>query len=322
MHRRGPPIPNAGRSGDPVSMSLSETHSDPRTAPVLPTALRLGAVHLPSPTSTAPSPGTRRRSACACTPTTPTAPRWATAPRPSSSCTRTRRRGPPAATPASTTTRCCTRAARSSPARPSASRRPARRSRARPTTARTRRSTCPTPTATASSSPPTARATQWPAGLGYAGGPAPLDFDALLATVAGEEPTAHVGEGLRMGHLHLHVGDIDDGLALLPRRARLRGAGRTSAPPRSSPPAATTITSASTSGTAAASARRPTHTAGLRHWTVELPDADDVAAVRARVEAAGHRGRAASTAASSSRDPWETAVRIVHATHSHERTSP
>jgi catechol 2,3-dioxygenase len=53
----------------------------------------------------------------------------------------------------------------------------------------------------------------WPASLGYARGPAPLDLDSLLATVAGEPPSAHVGEGLRMGHLHLHVGDIDDGLA-------------------------------------------------------------------------------------------------------------
>src|SRR3954464_2937586 len=53
----------------------------------------------------------------------------------------------------------------------------------------------------------------WPVDLGYANGPAPLDFRALLATIEGEEPAAHVGPGLRMGHLHLHVGDIDQGLA-------------------------------------------------------------------------------------------------------------
>src|SRR3954463_11315018 len=45
------------------------------------------------------------------------------------------------------------------------------------------------------------------------GGPRPLDFDALLATVAGEEPTERVQPGLRVGHLHLHVGGIDEGLA-------------------------------------------------------------------------------------------------------------
>src|SRR4051794_4245489 len=49
----------------------------------------------------------------------------------------------------------------------------------------------------------------WPKDLGYARGPAPLDVDGLLATVAGETPAAEVGRGLRMGHLHLHVGDID-----------------------------------------------------------------------------------------------------------------
>ena len=53
---------------------------------------------------------------------------------------------------------------------------PRRRSTAPPTTAPTRRSTCPTPTATASSWPPTAPETEWPQDLGYARGPAPLDF--------------------------------------------------------------------------------------------------------------------------------------------------
>ena len=52
----------------------------------------------------------------------------------------------------------------------------------------------------------------WPQDLGYAGGPAPLDVEDLLGTIEGEAPVPQVGEGLRMGHLHLHVGDIDEGL--------------------------------------------------------------------------------------------------------------
>jgi catechol 2,3-dioxygenase len=36
-----------------------------------------------------------------------------------------------------------------------------------------------------------------------------LDVDDLLATIAGEEPVRHAGPGLRMGHVHLHVGDLD-----------------------------------------------------------------------------------------------------------------
>ncbi|HET6548798.1 MAG TPA: VOC family protein, partial [Solirubrobacter sp.] len=124
---------------------------------------------------------------------------------------------------------------------------------------------------------------QWPPSLGYDGGPAPLDFDSLLATVRDEEPSAHVGEGLRMGHLHLHVGDIDRALAFyrdvlgFELQANLGSAAFVSAGGyhhhlgfnvwygRGAGPA-------------------PEHSTGLRHWTIELPEID---AVRARVEAAG-----------------------------------
>jgi catechol 2,3-dioxygenase len=36
-----------------------------------------------------------------------------------------------------------------------------------------------------------------------------LDLDDLLATVTGEPPPPHAGPGLRLGHMHLHVGDLD-----------------------------------------------------------------------------------------------------------------
>src|SRR5262249_3136883 len=44
------------------------------------------------------------------------------------------------------------------------------------------------------------------------GGPAPLDLDSMLAMIAGQAPPQRVGEGLRVGHVHLHVGDVDAGL--------------------------------------------------------------------------------------------------------------
>lgn len=44
---------------------------------------------------------------------------------------------------------------------------------------------------------------------GYAAGPAPLDLDDLLGAVRGEEVTPHAGPGLRMGHVHLQVGDLE-----------------------------------------------------------------------------------------------------------------
>ncbi len=54
---------------------------------------------------------------------------------------------------------------------------------------------------------------EWPAGLGYERGPAPLDLDALLQTTAGEPLARTVAPGLRVGHIHLHVGDIGEALA-------------------------------------------------------------------------------------------------------------
>lgn len=54
---------------------------------------------------------------------------------------------------------------------------------------------------------------QWPPSLGYDAGPAPLDTGALLATVSGERPSPRVAPGLRVGHLHLHVGDVDEAVA-------------------------------------------------------------------------------------------------------------
>jgi catechol 2,3-dioxygenase len=57
----------------------------------------------------------------------------------------------------------------------------------------------------------------------------------------------------------------------------------------------------------------PEHTAGLEHWTVQLPGAEDVAAVRDRVDAAGI-GTEAVDGGFAVCDPWETALRIVEVT--------
>ncbi len=149
----------------------------------------------------------------------------------------------------------------------------------------------------------------WPVDLGYAGGPAPLDFESLLATVAGEATPAQVGPGLRTGHLHLHVGDVARGLAFygdvlgFEVQANLGSAAFVSAggyhhhlgfnvwrgPGVPAP---------------------PPHTVGLRHWTVELPTAGDVAAVADRARAAG----IVVTPVEDGfvvRDPWEAGVAFV-----------
>ena len=87
-------------------------------------------------------------------------------------------------------------------------------------------------------------------------GPRPLDFDALLATVSGGGASAQLRPGLRVGHLHLHVGDIAAGLRSTATCSASRS-GRRCRPPRSSRPAATTITWASTPGVARVRGRCP-----------------------------------------------------------------
>jgi len=112
-----------------------------------------------------------------------------------------------------------------------------------------------------------------------------LDLKALLATIDGEDPQPQAGPGLRTGHLHLHVGDVDEGLAFyrdvlgfdlminLGSAAFVSAGGyhhhlgfnvwmgRDVKPP-------------------------PPGTAGLRHWTIMLDSPQDVAAVRERTESA------------------------------------
>ena len=130
---------------------------------------------------------------------------------------------------------------------------------------------------------------RWPMHDGrvvFAGGPHPLDVRGLFATIEGEEASPHAQAGLRMGHVHLHVGDLAastrfyrDGLgfevmtemgsAVFVSAARYhhhvgfnlwRGAG--AAPP-------------------------PEDAIGLRHWTLHPADEAERDALALRLEAIG-----------------------------------
>ena len=127
---------------------------------------------------------------------------------------------------------------------------------------------------------------EWPADLGYANGPSPLDFPSLLGTVQGEPYAPHVATGLRMGHLHLHVGDIDQALAFyrdvlgFELTANLGTAAFVAAGGYHHHLAFNVWNGRGVSAP-------PEHTAGLRRWTVQLRTDAQVAQLRERVAAAG-----------------------------------
>jgi catechol 2,3-dioxygenase len=142
------------------------------------------------------------------------------------------------------------------------------------------------------------------------GGPAPLDLASLLETVAGEPPSAQVEPGLRVGHLHLHVGDVDAGLAFY---RDVVGFG------------VWFVLDASAAFVAAGGYHHhlafnvwrgrgvpaaPGHVVGLERWTVELPSAEEVGAVRARIDAAGI-ATADVDGGFAVRDPWDIVLWVV-----------
>lgn len=148
---------------------------------------------------------------------------------------------------------------------------------------------------------------QWPSPQrAYGAGPQPLDTDALLATIEGEEPSGTVQRGLRMGHVHLHVGDVQEALAYY---TGLLGFDL--------------IANIGTAAFVAAGGYHhhvgmnvwqgqgvgpaPAGTVGLRHWTIELDTPEQVAGIRARVEAAG-RPVTGVEGGFETRDPWDIAV--------------
>ena len=140
--------------------------------------------------------------------------------------------------------------------------------------------------------------------------PQPLDLRELLGLVEGEQPARNADPGLVVGHLHLHVGDIEQGLAfyrdligfdvitLMPSAAFVSAGGYhhhlgfNTWRGQGAPPA-------------------PEGTVGLREWTVVVPEAADVAAVRERLEAAGAPVEDGGDGSFLTRDPWRNGLRIT-----------
>jgi catechol 2,3-dioxygenase len=134
-----------------------------------------------------------------------------------------------------------------------------------------------------------------------------LDVQALLKTVQGEPSRPLAATGLRTGHLHLHVGDVERGLWFyrdllgFEVMVNLGSAAFVSAGGYHHHLGFNVWLGSDIKP-------KPEHAAGLRHWTVLLESADEVAEVRARVEAAGLPVEAHGEAGFLVRDPWQTAV--------------
>lgn len=139
----------------------------------------------------------------------------------------------------------------------------------------------------------------------------PVDVEGLLAT-AGDAPWTGMPAGTVMGHVHLHVGDLD-------RAAAFYGDALGFDKTTWSYPGALFLGAGgyhhhvgvnTWAGPTAAPAGP--EDARLLEWTLTLPDANAVAAASASVEAAGV-GIEYSGDAFIARDPWGTAVRVVPA---------
>jgi catechol 2,3-dioxygenase len=150
---------------------------------------------------------------------------------------------------------------------------------------------------------------EWPdLATGYAGGPEALDLAGLIRLVIAEQPRREVDPNLVMGHMHLHVGDIEEGLAFYRDVLGFELQTRM--------PTAAFVSAGGYHHHVAFNTWRgpgvppaPVDGVGLRHWTVVLDTTDEVVAVRERVAA---RGIAIHERADSAgfvvRDPWGIAV--------------
>ena len=134
-----------------------------------------------------------------------------------------------------------------------------------------------------------------------------LDLPALMRTIEGEGPRAHASTGLVVGHVHLHVGDLERALGFyrdvlgFEPMADLGTAALVAAGGYHHHLAVNVWLGQDVTP-------RPPRTAGLREWTVLLAERDEVAAVRARIAGAGLPVQAHRDDGFLVRDPWQTAV--------------
>ena len=152
----------------------------------------------------------------------------------------------------------------------------------------------------------------WPSlddGTFYSHGPQPLDVRALFATIEQEGPSEHADVSLRVGHIHLHVGELEastrfyrDGLGFAVMAQM---------------PHAVFVSAGGYHHHVAYNLWRGEHvpsyspdTVGLRHWTLETTGAAEREAVRARLAALGVSIEDRADGTFLARDPAAIAVLV------------
>ena len=142
----------------------------------------------------------------------------------------------------------------------------------------------------------------------------PVDVRGLV-DAAGPTPWTGMPSGTVMGHVHLHVGDIARASAFY---ADALGFDRTTW----SYPGALFFAAGGyhhhlgTNTWAGPGARAPEpNEAKLLEWTIDVPTADDVAAVTASVTRGGYPVRTGAAGALVTQDPWGTVVQVRVASH-------
>jgi len=138
------------------------------------------------------------------------------------------------------------------------------------------------------------------------GGPEPLDMHGLMAMVDGSEAPERASGELSVGHVHLHVGDVEQALAFWRDAIGFEVMTRF--------PSAAFISAGGYHHHLGLNTWRgegvppmPEGTVGLRHWTIVLQSPADVSAVRQRLAEGGAPVEEAP-GGFVTRDPWNNAV--------------
>src|SRR5215208_2879898 len=140
------------------------------------------------------------------------------------------------------------------------------------------------------------------------GGPEPLDMPGLMALVEGTEPPDRVSVDLRVGHVHLHIADVEGALAFWRDLIGFEVMTRF--------PSAAFVSAGGYHHHLGLNTSRgegvpamPADSVGMRHWTLVLDEPGQVTAVRERV-AAGGAPVEERPGGFLTRDPWNNAVLV------------